>query len=148
LRDSQGVIRGAAMKMISENASFGGMQAVYSHDAPSTGCSMTLGLYLPPAAKHGKVPVVWFLSGLTCTHENAMVKAGAQAHAAAHGVALVLPDASPRGAGVANDDAYDLGQGAGFYLNATQDPWAPHFRMWDYIATDLPAALTGQPLDF
>jgi S-formylglutathione hydrolase len=136
------------MKTISENACFGGVQAVYSHDAPSTGCEMTFGLYLPPQAKQGPVPVLWYLSGLTCTHENAMIKAGAQAHAAAHGVAVVFPDTSPRGEGVANDDTYDLGQGAGFYVNATQEPWAVHYRMWDYIATDLPKVLADQPLDF
>jgi len=85
--------------------------------------------------------VLWYLSGLTCTHENAMVKAGAQAHAAEHGLALVFPDTSPRGEGVADDPAYDLGQGAGFYVNATQAPWAPHFRMWDYVTEDLPRLL-------
>jgi len=136
------------MKTISENACFGGVQGVYSHTSPACGVDMTFGLFLPPQAKAGRVPVLWYLSGLTCTHENAMVKAGAQAHASAQGVALVFPDTSPRGDGVANDDAYDLGQGAGFYVNATKGPWVPHFRMWDYIATDLPAALAGQPLDF
>jgi S-formylglutathione hydrolase len=84
------------------------------------------------------VPLLWFLSGLTCTHENAMIKAGAQAWAAEHGIALLFPDTSPRGDGVADDESYDLGQGAGFYVNATQDPWAPHFRMWDYITDELP----------
>jgi S-formylglutathione hydrolase len=86
------------------------------------------------------VPVLWYLSGLTCTHENAMVKAGAQAWAAEQGIALVFPDTSPRGEGVADDDAYDLGQGAGFYVNATQDPWAEHFQMWDYVTEELPRA--------
>ncbi|WP_108483202.1 S-formylglutathione hydrolase [Oceaniglobus ichthyenteri] len=136
------------MKTISENTCFGGTQGVYAHDSAATGGEMTFGLFLPPQAKHGKVPVLWFLSGLTCTHENAMVKAGAQAHAARHGLALVFPDTSPRGAGVADDEAYDLGQGAGFYVNATQDPWAHHYQMWDYVADDLPAALADQPLDF
>jgi S-formylglutathione hydrolase len=89
------------------------------------------------------VPVLWFLSGLTCTHENAMVKAGAQQWAAEQGIALCFPDTSPRGEGVADDDAYDLGQGAGFYLNATQDPWKPHFRMWDYVADELPGIITA-----
>jgi len=136
------------MKTISENACFGGMQGVYSHASPATRCEMTFGMFRPPQAKAGAVPVLWYLSGLTCTHENAMVKAGAQAHAAAYGIALVFPDTSPRGADVANDDAFDMGQGAGFYVNATQVPWASHFRMWDYIATDLPAALADSPLDF
>jgi S-formylglutathione hydrolase len=99
---------------------------------------MTFGLFLPEAAKSGPVPVLWYLSGLTCTHENAMVKSGAQASAAEHGIALVFPDTSPRGEGVADDDAYDLGQGAGFYVNATEAPWAPHYRMWDYVTEELP----------
>ncbi len=129
------------METISENRCFGGVQGVYRHKAKSTGCDMTFGLFLPPSAARGPVPVLWYLSGLTCTHENAMTKAHAQAHAAQHGIALVFPDTSPRGEGVADDPAYDLGQGAGFYVNATQDPWAAHFRMWDYISTDLPRVL-------
>ncbi|MGR3821221.1 MAG: S-formylglutathione hydrolase [Salipiger marinus] len=132
----------------SENRSFGGVQGVYTHRSESCACDMTFGLYLPPQAQTGKVPLLWYLSGLTCTHDNAMTKAGAQAWAAAAGVAVVFSDTSPRGPGVADDEAYDLGQGAGFYVNATQDPWAPHFRMWDYIATDLPALLAAEfPLD-
>ncbi len=131
------------MRVISENRAFGGVQGVYAHDSAACGCEMTFGLYLPPAAEHGPVPVLWYLSGLTCTHENAMVKAGAQAHAARHGLALVFPDTSPRGEGVADDPAYDLGQGAGFYVNATEAPWAPNFRMWDYVAEDLPQLLFG-----
>jgi len=97
----------------------------------------TFGLFQPAEARDGPVPVLWYLSGLTCTHENAMVKAGAQGWAAEQGIALIFPDTSPRGEGVANDDAYDLGQGAGFYVNATQDPWAKHFQMYDYITKDL-----------
>ena len=131
------------MKMISENRCFGGVQGVYSHASDACACDMTFGLYLPPQAQDGPVPVLWYLSGLTCTHENAMVKAGAQAHAARHGIAVVFPDTSPRGPGVADDAAYDLGQGAGFYVNATEAPWAPHFRMWDYVATELPQVLTA-----
>ncbi len=88
--------------------------------------------------------MLWYLSGLTCTHENAMVKAGAQGWAAQAGIALVFPDTSPRGEGVADDDAYDLCQGAGFYVNATQEPWAPHFRMWDYVTEDLPQLLFNE----
>jgi len=136
------------METISENACFGGVQGVYRHRSEATGGEMTFGLYLPPAAKAGPVPVLWYLSGLTCTHENAMTKAGAQAHAARAGVALVFPDTSPRGEGVADDEAYDLGQGAGFYVNATQAPWAPHFRMWDYVACDLAALVMKDfPID-
>lgn len=126
------------MKTVSENRCFGGTQGVYTHASNATGCDMTFGLFLPAEAAHGPVPVLWYLSGLTCTHENAMVKAGAQVWAAEQGIALVFPDTSPRGAGVPDDEAYDLGQGAGFYVNATQDPWAEHFQMWDYITEDLP----------
>ena len=129
------------MKTISENRCFGGVQGVYSHASQVTGCDMTFGLFLPEEAETGAVPVIWFLSGLTCTHENAMVKAGAQRWAAEMGVALVFPDTSPRGDDVANDAAYDLGQGAGFYVNATQAPWARHFRMWDYVTDELPRLL-------
>lgn len=129
------------METISENACFGGIQGVYSHPSQSCACDMTFGLFLPQEAKDGPVPLLWYLSGLTCTHENAMSKAGAQAWAAEHGIALVFPDTSPRGEGVADDDAYDLGQGAGFYVNATQTPWAPHFQMWDYVTQELPKLL-------
>jgi S-formylglutathione hydrolase len=109
---------------------------------------MTFGLYLPDQAEDDPVPVLWFLSGLTCTHENAMVKAGAQARAAELGVALVFPDTSPRGAGVPDDEAFDLGIGAGFYVNATEPPWSRHFRMWDYLTEDLPEAIfPAFPLD-
>ncbi len=131
------------MKVISENKCFGGVQGVYSHTSEACGCDMTFGLFLPAEASDGPVPVLWYLSGLTCTHENAMVKAGAQGWAAEQGIALVFPDTSPRGEGVADDEAYDLGQGAGFYVNATQPPWAPHFRMWDYVAEELPRIVTG-----
>ncbi|WP_212523804.1 S-formylglutathione hydrolase [Actibacterium sp. MT2.3-13A] len=129
------------METISENRCFGGVQGVYSHASDILGCEMTFGLFLPAEAEDGPVPVLWYLSGLTCTHENAMTKAGAQAWAADHGIALVFPDTSPRGAGVADDAAYDLGQGAGFYVNASEAPWAAHYRMWDYIAEELPRLL-------
>ena len=129
------------MKTVSENRCFGGVQGVYSHASQVTGCDMTFGLFLPEEAETNEVPVIWYLSGLTCTHENAMVKAGAQRWAAEMGVAVVFPDTSPRGEGVANDAAYDLGQGAGFYVNATEAPWKPHFRMWDYVTDELPRLL-------
>ena len=137
------------LETVAENRSFGGIQGVYRHKSQATGTDMTFAVYLPPDAQAGsKVPVLWYLSGLTCTHENAMPKAGAQQFAAEAGIALVFPDTSPRGEGVADDDAYDLGQGAGFYVNATQDPWAPHFRMWDYIVEELPALVCDNfPLD-
>lgn len=129
------------MKPISENACFGGTQGVYSHTSEACKCEMTFGLFLPEEARDGPVPVLWYLSGLTCTHDNAMTKAGAQAWAAEHGIALVFPDTSPRGEDVADDEAYDLGKGAGFYVNASQDPWAPNFQMWTYIADELPALI-------
>ncbi len=136
------------METRSENRCFGGVQGVYAHASQVCGCDMTFGLFLPPQVKAAPVPLLWYLSGLTCTHENAMAKAGAQAHAARHGMAVVFPDTSPRGDGVSDDEAYDLGQGAGFYVNATQAPWAPHFSMWDYVAAELPKLLeTHFPLD-
>ncbi len=131
------------MEVISENKCFDGVQGVYSHRSDVCQCDMTFGLFLPAEAQHAPVPVLWYLSGLTCTHENAMNKAGAQVWAAEHGIALAFPDTSPRGDGIADDDAYDLGQGAGFYVNATQTPWAPHFQMWDYIAEELPRILAA-----
>ena len=117
------------MKTFSENRTFGGVQGVYAHSSEACGCDITFGLFLPEEADEGPVPLLWYLSGLTCTHENAMTKAGAQAWAAAHGMGHVFPDTSPRGAHVADHADYDLGQGAGFYVNATEAPWAPHFRM-------------------
>ena len=136
------------MDTISENASHDGVQGVYRHQSTVCACDMTFAVYLPPQARAGRVPVLWYLSGLTCTHENAMTKAGLQGHAAEHGIAVVYPDTSPRGDGVANDDAYDLGQGAGFYVNATQEPWAPHYRMYDYVVDELPALIDAEfPLD-
>ncbi|MFV0336321.1 MAG: S-formylglutathione hydrolase [Tropicimonas sp.] len=136
------------METVSENRCFGGVQGVHTHASAMCGCDMTFGLYLPPQAAKRPVPVLWYLSGLTCTHENAMTKAGAQAHAARHGMALVFPDTSPRGEEVPDDPAYDLGQGAGFYVNATQAPWAMNFAMWDYIAQELPRLISAEfPLD-
>ncbi len=132
------------MRVVSESRCFGGEQGVYAHPSVACGVEMTFGLFLPPQAKAGPVPVLWYLSGLTCTHENAMVKAGLQAYAATHGIAVVFPDTSPRGASVADDSAFDLGQGAGFYVNATKAPWAPHFSMWDYVGTELPALITAE----
>jgi S-formylglutathione hydrolase len=130
------------IEVISENRCFDGVQKVLKHPSNTCGVDMTFALYLPPQAEDGPVPAIWYLSGLTCTHENAMTKGGFQAHAAAHGVAVVFPDTSPRGEGVADDEAYDLGQGAGFYVNATRDPWKPHFRMYDYIVSELRSLVT------
>ncbi|MBY6005169.1 S-formylglutathione hydrolase [Salipiger bermudensis] len=131
------------METVAENRSFGGTQTVYKHASEACGCDMTFAVYMPPQAKDGPVPVLWYLSGLTCTHENAMTKGGFQEHAAKHGLAVVFPDTSPRGEGVADDDAYDLGQGAGFYVNAKRDPWKPHFQMYDYITKDLRGIVEG-----
>ena len=125
------------VEIVSENLCYGGHQGVYRHVSEACDCDMTFGLFLPPQAKFRKVPVIWFLSGLTCTHENAMFKAGAQGWASKYGVAIVFPDTSPRGSQVADDEAYDLGQGAGFYVDATENPWAPHFKMWTYISEEL-----------
>ncbi|MFB0931412.1 MAG: S-formylglutathione hydrolase [Ascidiaceihabitans sp.] len=129
------------MKTVSENTCFGGTQGIYNHTSKSCACDMPFAVFLPAEAKDGPVPVLWYLSGLTCTHENAMSKAGAQVWAAEHGIALIFPDTSPRGESVADDENYDLGQGAGFYVNATQDPWKPNFQMWDYITEELPTLI-------
>ena len=129
------------MDVVSEIKCFDGVQGVYTHSSEVCKCDMTFGLFLPTEAEKGPVPVLWYLSGLTCTHENAMVKAGAQAWAAEQGIALIFPDTSPRGEDVADDDAYDLGKGAGFYVNAILSPWATHFQMWDYVAEELPSCV-------
>lgn len=134
------------LELIAQNKSFGGWHKQYSHIATSTQCKMRFAIFLPPQAAGKKVPVLYWLSGLTCTDENFMQKAGAQRMAAELGMAIVAPDTSPRGEDgkdingnvIANDDNYDLGQGAGFYLNATQAPWAPHYNMYDYIVNELP----------
>ncbi|HEU4774045.1 MAG TPA: S-formylglutathione hydrolase [Lysobacter sp.] len=127
------------MKQIEQHACFGGSQEVWQHASSTLGCDMDFAVYLPPQAKQGPCPVLYWLSGLTCNEQNFITKAGAQAYAAQHGIIVVAPDTSPRGEGVANDEAYDLGQGAGFYLNATREPWAAHYRMYDYIVQELPA---------
>ncbi len=130
------------MERIEQHASFGGRQEVWKHASDTLGCEMKVAVYLPERALRGeKCPVLYWLSGLTCTEQNFITKAGAQAHAARHGLIVVAPDTSPRGEAIANDAAYDLGQGAGFYVNATQAPWAPHYRMQDYVAQALPALI-------
>ncbi|MEL6265999.1 MAG: S-formylglutathione hydrolase [Pseudomonadota bacterium] len=132
------------MKTVSETRAFGGVQGVYTHPSRACGCDMTFAVYLPPAAEEGPVPCLWYLSGLTCTHENAMTKAGAQGWAAEHGIAIVFPDTSPRGADIADDPAFDLGQGAGFYVDATEDPWADHFRMREYVTEELQTLISTE----
>jgi len=119
---------------------FGGEQHRFQHRSESLNCDMVFAVYLPPQANDQQVPVVYYLSGLTCTDENFVTKAGAQRYAAEYGVAVVAPDTSPRGEGVADDPdgSYDMGLGAGFYLNATEAPWATHYQMYDYVVTELP----------
>ncbi len=130
------------MNRVEKHASFGGRQEVWKHASTTLGCEMRFGIYLPPAAVEGqKCPVLYYLAGLTCNEQTFITKAGAQEHAARHGFILVAPDTSPRGPGVPNEDTYDLGEGAGFYLNATQAPWAQHYRMQDYVAQELPALI-------
>ena len=137
-----------AIEAISENRCFVGVQGVYGHPAESTACSMRFSVYLPPQAEGGRVPVVYWLSGLTCTEENFTTKAGAQRYAAEAGIAVVAPDTSPRGDDVADDEAYDFGQGAGFYVNATEEPWRAHYRMYDYVVEELPGLIAaGFPVD-
>ncbi|OHX14871.1 S-formylglutathione hydrolase [Chromobacterium sphagni] len=132
------------MEKISDNLAFGGRQQQWRHQSAALGCAMRFGVYLPPAAAQHKLPWLLWLSGLTCSDENFSHKAGAQRVAAELGIALVMPDTSPRGEEAADDPAYDLGQGAGFYLNATQAPWSRHYRMYDYVTQELPALLRGQ----
>ena len=127
------------MNRIERHASFGGWQDVYEIESATLGLATRVGVYLPPQASAQPCPVMYWLSGLTCTEQNFITKAGAQQHAAEHGLILVAPDTSPRGAGVADADGYDLGIGAGFYLNATKAPWAAHYRMHDYVVQELPA---------
>ena len=127
------------MKCIERRGCFGGRQEVWTHPSEVLDCDMKFGIYLPPPADTRKLPVLYWLSGLTCNEQNFITKAGAQRYAAEHGVILVAPDTSPRGDGVADDDGYDLGQGAGFYLNATREPWSAHYRMHDYVVDELPA---------
>jgi S-formylglutathione hydrolase len=124
---------------VSVNKSFGGWHKQYSHQSKVLNCAMRFAIYLPPQVSNGeKVPVLYWLSGLTCSDENFMQKAGAQRIAAELGIAIVAPDTSPRGDDVADDDSYDLGKGAGFYVNATQAPWNRHYQMYDYIVNELP----------
>lgn len=124
---------------VSEHACFAGVQGFYSHASASTGGTMRFAVYRPPQATHRAVPVLYYLAGLTCTEEIFPIKAGAQRVAAELGLMLVAPDTSPRGAGVpGEDDAWDLGTGAGFYLDATQAPWAAHYKMYSYVTRELP----------
>ena len=133
------------LALVSENRSFGGWHRRYRHTSSSLGCEMVFAVYLPPQAETGPVPVLYWLSGLTCTDENFMQKAGAQRVAAELGIAILAPDTSPRGPGVPGDPdgAWDFGLGAGFYVDATQAPWSTHYRMHDYVVNELPALVEG-----
>lgn len=131
-----------SIENLSCNKSFDGWHKQYSHYSETLNCTMRFAIYLPPQALSGnKVPALYWLSGLTCTDENFMQKAGAQRIAAELGMAIIAPDTSPRGDEVADDDGYDLGKGAGFYVNATQAPWNRHYRMYDYVLNELPALI-------
>jgi len=129
------------MKQINSYKCFGGTLSVWEHDSTVLNCVMRFSIFLPPQATQSKVPFLTFLSGLTCTHENFTTKAGAYGFAAHEGLAIIAPDTSPRGDDVADDDAYDFGKGAGFYINATQEPWKAHYQMEDYIVKELNALI-------
>jgi len=132
------------MELLEEHRCFEGRQQRWRHDSTALNCAMTFSIFLPPTDGKAKPPVLYWLSGLTCNDENFTTKAGAQRVAAELGIALVMPDTSPRGDDVADDAGYDLGKGAGFYLNATQQPWASHYRMYDYIRDELPALIAAE----
>ncbi|WP_136253552.1 S-formylglutathione hydrolase [Onishia niordana] len=131
-----------SLELVSATKSFGGWLKRYKHHARALDCEMVFSIYLPPQAETERVPLMWWLSGLTCTDENFMQKAGAQRLAAELGIAIVCPDTSPRGLDLPGEhDSYDFGSGAGFYVNATQEPWAKHYRMYDYVAEELPSVV-------
>jgi S-formylglutathione hydrolase len=137
------------VKTISESRSFGGVQGTFAHDSAETRCSMRFGVFLPPQSATGRVPVLYWLSGLTCTEENFIVKAGAQRVAAELGLAIVVPDTSPRGLNIPGEaESYDFGLGAGFYVDATEAPWSQGYRMYSYVAKELPKAIGANfPID-
>jgi len=134
------------MEKVSENRCFDGRQLQFTHRSEVLNCDMRFGIYLPPQAEVRNVPVLYWLSGLTCTDENFTHKAGAQRVAAELGIAIVMPDTSPRGEGVPDDEneAYDFGLGAGFYVNATEAPWSEHYRMYDYVVNELPELIEAE----
>jgi S-formylglutathione hydrolase len=131
-----------AIETISEHACFGGVQGFYRHESSAIGLPMTFGVYRPPQASAGPVPVLFFLAGLTCTEETFAIKAGAQQHAARHGLMLVTPDTGPRDTGIEGaDESWDFGTAAGFYLDALMEPWRRHWRMGSYVSEELPAVV-------
>lgn len=130
-----------SLTRLERHASFGGWQEVWQHTSETLDCEMKFAVYLPPQAAHQSVPVLYWLSGLTCSEQNLITKAGFQRYAAELGIMVVAIDTSPRGEQVADDDAWDLGQGAGFYLNATQQPWASHYAMYDYLTKEIPTLI-------
>ncbi|MGA0563833.1 S-formylglutathione hydrolase [Ancylobacter sp. VNQ12] len=135
----------SALEIISKAKSHGGIQGVYRHDSNVTGTPMTFAVFVPPQALSGPVPVLWYLSGLTCTHANVMEKGEYRAAAAKHGVIIVAPDTSPRGADVADEpDNWQFGSGAGFYLDATQEPYARHYRMYSYLIEELTSLIAAE----
>jgi S-formylglutathione hydrolase len=136
------------IETLSENKSFGGTQGAYRHQSSATGTEMTFAVYVPDHAPGARLPVLWYLSGLTCTHANVMEKGEYRRACAERGVIFVAPDTSPRGDDVPDDEAYDFGKGAGFYVDATQAPWATHFRMRSYIEKELPELVAANfPVD-
>jgi len=133
------------IEVVSENKAFGGRQLVVRHASQATSTEMTFSIFLPPQAEQSvKVPVLWYLSGLTCTHANVTEKGEYRAACAKHGLIFVAPDTSPRGDGVPDDPEYDMGQGAGFYVDATEAPWSANFRMWSYVTEELPALVAAE----
>jgi S-formylglutathione hydrolase len=133
------------MESVSEIKSHGGRQLVVKHASASTDTEMTFSIFLPPQAEDGtRLPAVWYLSGLTCTHANVTEKGEYRAACAEHGLIFVAPDTSPRGDRVPDADGYDLGKGAGFYVNATEDPWAQNYRMWSYVTEELPGLVAAE----
>ena len=133
------------MQMVSDNKSYGGRQLVVKHASRATSTDMTFSIFLPPQAESGeRLPVVWYLSGLTCTHANVTEKGEYRAACAEHGLIFVAPDTSPSGEDVPDADGYDFGKGAGFYVDATEEPWSRNYRMWTYVTEELPALVIGE----
>ncbi|HEX6661135.1 MAG TPA: S-formylglutathione hydrolase, partial [Sphingomicrobium sp.] len=137
------------MELVSENKSHGGRQLVLKHASDACRCDMTFSVFLPPQTEQGgRLPVVWYLSGLTCTHANVTEKGEYRAACAELGLIFIAPDTSPRGEGIADAEEWDFGKGAGFYVDATEEPWSPHYRMWSYVTDELPALVAAEfPVD-